>query len=126
MTVNIFHLPPKDIKPYIMVPVGYFYNRELYELKPNDRVILLDESCKWYFVDRLEIDIESAAFGFWAKTLYSCGGRYKVTKEAIFSRWDLQAIRYGYNPKVISRQRCLIIELRKENGKSPRNDVQTS
>lgn len=119
MIASVFHLPPADTKPYIMVPVGYFFNQKLYKLKPGDRVKLIDESCKWYFVDRLEIEIETAAFGFWCRTLYSCGGRYNVTKEAVFSRWDLQAIRAGYEPKAISRQRCLIIELKKENASTP-------
>lgn len=117
MTVSVFHLPPADVKPYVIIPVGYFFNREMYKLKPGDRVQFLSENCKWQFVDRLEIDIESAAFGFWCKTLYSCGGRYNVTKESVFKRWDMQAVRAGYDPKAISRQRCLVIEVRKEDGR---------
>lgn len=119
MTVSVFHLPPTDTKPYVMVPVGYFYHQELYKLKAGDRVKFIAEDCKWYFVDRLEIDIESAAFGFWCKTLYSCGGKYNVTKDAVFSRWNMQAIRAGYDPKVISQQRCLILEVKKENASTP-------
>lgn len=115
MTVSVFHLPPSDIKPYVLIPVGYFFNKKLYKLKKGDRVEFVDEDCKWYFVDRLEIEINSAAFAFWCNTLYSCGGRYKITREAVFARWDLQAIRAGYDPKAISRQRCLILEVKKES-----------
>lgn len=118
MTVTVFHLPPADIKPYVMVPVGYFFNRKLYKLKKGDRIKFIDENCKWYYVNRLEIDIESAAFGFWCQTLYSCGGRYNIPKEAVFKRWDMQAIRAGYEPRAISRQRCLILEVKRENGKT--------
>lgn len=118
MTVSVFHLPPADIKPYVMVPVGYFFNRELYKLKPGDRVKFINESNKWSFVDKLEIDIESAAFGFWCKTLYSRGGKYNITKEAVFKRWEMQAIRAGFDPKAISKQRCLILEVKKENEKA--------
>ena len=115
MIVKVFHLPPTDKKPYVLLPVGYFFNRELYKLQPGDIVKFINETCKWQFVDRLEIDIESAAFGFWCKTLYSCGGRYNVTKEAVFKRWDMQAIRAGYDIKAISKQKCLIIEVKKKD-----------
>lgn len=102
-----------------MVPFGAYYNSEYLKLKRGDRVQFIGERKeKWYFVDRLEIGIETAAFSFWCRTLYSCNDRYGIPKETIFKRWELQAISKGFDEGAFSRLRCLIIEVRNEKWKN--------
>ncbi len=110
-TISISHgLPLFGNKPYLIVPFGLIYNREVLRLKRNSRIALNENGV---MVEKLvvrtqRIPIKSGFFTFMMKSLYG----ENMTEEEVFRRWETRAILFGNSKNCFSRTECLLIEIR--------------
>lgn len=108
--VSVFHETPRPVKPYAVLPIGFYYNHELRDVRPGDVIEFFkgDATETRKLVRSCIIPINSAFFTFITRSIY--GGW--VTKDRIFQRWETYAIVNGHRPDVFSRDECVLIEVK--------------
>lgn len=89
-------------KPWILLPIGTFYNRELQEAKEGDIILFSDGK-------RKEIEYASVIPLKNSLTGYLCKKTYIAGLPIVMRRWDMNAEFENYGHGSVSRDECLII-----------------
>lgn len=92
-------------KPWIIMPVGRYYNRELRNAKIGD--ILLFSDGKRREIEKIGI----VPIKNWL-TDYLCRKTYIAPLSVVAKRWDGNAEVEGYGHGSVSREECLLIFLK--------------
>lgn len=94
-------------KPWILMPIGFYYNRELQNAKKGDVILFSDGK-------RREIEYVSIIPINSGLTDYLCRKTYVGNMQVVMRRWKMNAIFEGHNEKVYSHDECLLIFLKEE------------
>ena len=105
--INILHAIPKDGKPFMLLPIGIYCNKELQNAAPGSLVELWQD---WrherrVLVRKCRIQINSSVFTFLAKSLY--GERTRIAD--MLAKW-----REVYDVP-FDESECMLIEVREPN-----------
>lgn len=105
-TIPISHYH-RICKPWIILPYGMYYNRELLTAKEGD--ILL-------FSDRVEREIEylTPIKAETSYTNYLCKKTYQTSFAQLRERWKANLEFEGYNIQAINKDRVMLIYLKEE------------
>lgn len=112
-TISIFHYHTMR-KPWIIMPIGRFYNRELRNARIGDVLLFSDGK-------RREIEkIGVVPLKNWL-TDYLCRKTYISPLTVVAKRWDGNAEVEGYGYGSVSRDECLLIFLKESPSKECNN-----
>ena len=95
-------------KPWILMPYGYYYNKELQTAREGDILLFSDGK-------RREIEYISPIKLQCGMTSYLCRKTYRVSLPKVIERWEFNATMEGHDTNVINKDRCLLIFLKEEN-----------
>lgn len=105
-TISIFHYHTMR-KPWIIMPIGRYYNQELRNARAGDVLLFSDGK-------RREIEkIGIVPIKNWL-TDYLCRKTYIAPLSVVAKRWDGNAEIEGYGHGSVSRNECLLIFLKEE------------
>lgn len=94
-------------KPWIIMPIGYYYNQELQKAKEGDILLFSDGK-------RREIEkIGVVPLKNWL-TGYMCRKTYGIPLKGAWNKWKTNATFDGYGESALSRDECLLIFLKEE------------
>lgn len=112
--VNVHHGVPSAERPFAILPVGAYINKELQEAHSGDIVTFwtdyLHEDRE--IVRMAEIDTKSAVFSLLVQNIY--GSTMTVSK--LFIRWRAWCLREGYGANGYDKHKALLIEVREIDG----------
>ena len=99
--IRIHHAASGPLRlDYVVLPVGYSYNRDVAGAKHGDTLRLFDAGDhEIVCVRRLKIDKP--------ETDLLCRIRYGITARACLSRWKINAQMEGHGAKAVSTEECL-------------------
>lgn len=89
-------------KPWILMPIGYYYNCDLQNAKEGDIILFSDG-------ERREIEYTSIVPIKSGLTDYLCRKTYIGNMQVVMRRWKTNAIYEGHNERVYSHDECMII-----------------
>lgn len=95
-------------KPWILLPFGIYYNRELQSARKGDILLFSDGK-------RREIEYITPVKIQSSFTDYFCYKTYRSKLRNIIERWNGNAIMEGHTPEVIDKERCLLIFLKEQD-----------
>lgn len=95
-------------KPWILMPIGYHYNRDLQNAKQGDVLLFSDGK-------RMEIDYKTIVPIINGLTDYLCRQTYVGGMQNVMRRWKMNAVFEGHNERVYSHDECLLIFLKEPN-----------
>lgn len=106
---KVFHDTPRDFHAdYILLPLGYSYNREF--LSVSEGSLLKFGDGKVYPLLRCGVlDVNNPA------TEGLCFARYGITLRKALKLWKTNALAQGYGINAVSDEECLIIIYGEEN-----------
>ena len=106
---KVFHDTPRDFHAdYILLPLGYSYNREF--LSVSEGTLLKFGDGKVYNMLKSGIlDLRNPA------TEGLCFARYGITLRKALQIWKTNAFAQGYGRNAVSDEECLIIVYGKED-----------
>lgn len=100
---KVFHDTPKDyFADYILLPLGYSYNREFLTLTEG-QLLRFGDGKVYRFLRSGILDINSPG------TDGLCFARYGITLKKAMRIWRINALAQGYGVNAISEKECLII-----------------
>ena len=107
--INILHPVPKDGKPFMLLPIGIYCNKELQNANLGSLVELWQD---WrherrVLVRKCRIQINSSVFTFLAKSLY--GERTRIAD--MLAKWENMSIQEGLGANGFDREYALLIEV---------------
>lgn len=102
------HMAPAREKPYAVLPVGMFCNRELQRAKPGDEVEFQTgwRREKRRIVQMCRFRVNSPEFAFMLRSIY--GGNMTIAR--LFERWEAWAIVEGIGKEGFSRDEVMVVE----------------
>lgn len=89
-------------KPWILLPIGTYYNRELQDAKEGDFILFSDGKRKEIEYVNI-IPLNNSLIG------YLCKKTYIARLPIVMKRWEMNAEIEGYGHGSVSRDECLII-----------------
>lgn len=97
------HAMPKAMYlDYILIPIGYAYNRPIQKAQDGDRMIFLDG-------ERVAIDTIAKIKSQTKMCDMICRARYGVGIERVIEIWKNNATLEGYGRDAVSEDECLLI-----------------
>ena len=109
--IQINAVAPKDAKPYAILPVGLYCNRELQNARIGDVV----EFCvdwrrdKRRLVRKCKVVVRSSTFTFLMKSLYG----ERMTWKELSERWRAECVVAGLGSDAFSETEAMLIEVEK-------------
>lgn len=94
-------------KPWIIMPIGYYYNQDLQKAQEGD--ILLFSDGKRREIEKIGI----VPLRNWL-TGYLCRKTYGIPLKGAWNKWKANATFDGYGEAALSRDECLLIFLKEE------------
>lgn len=92
---------------YILLPIGYSYNRDITEAKKGDKIRFADGKTYKVFAIR-KVKIASALADILAQM------RYGVSIKRMVSIWQRDAMMLGHGRSVVSLEECIFLTYNKE------------
>lgn len=100
-TFKIPHSEPGDFRlGYILLPVGYMYNKAIAGAKTGDILRLFDGG-SYRILSVRKISLQKI------DTELLCRIRYGITLKAALMRWQINAKMEGHGEKAVSKEECL-------------------
>lgn len=109
--IQVNAVAPKDVKPYAILPIGLYCNRELQNAKIGS---ILEFCVDWrrdkrLLVRKCKVEVQSSTFTFLMKSLY---GEH-MTWAMISERWRAECIVEGLGRDAFSETEVMLIEVEK-------------
>lgn len=107
--IQINAVVPKDAKPYAILPIGLYCNREL----QNARIGSILEFCvdwrrdKRRLARKCNVEVQSSIFTFLIKSLYG----ERMTWASLSERWRAECIIDGLGRNAFSETEVMLIEV---------------
>lgn len=108
--IPILHPPPKPDKPFALLAIGMYCNRELQNAKIGQIVEFWQDwrHDKRVLVRKCKVQIKSSVFTFLAQSIY--GDRTRIVD--MLAKWEAFAVNEGIGKDGFDRESCLLIEVR--------------
>lgn len=98
-------------KPWILMPIGYYYNRDLQNAKQGD-VLLFSDGKRREIAYKTIVPIINGLTDYLCRQTYVCG------MQNVMRRWKMNAVFEGHNERVYSHDECLLIFLKESDSES--------
>ena len=107
--IQISAVAPKEAKPYAMLPIGLYCNKELQNAKIGD---VVEFSVDWRrdkrrLVRKCKVVVQSSTFTFLMKSLYG----ERMTWAELSERWRAECIVAGLGRDAFSEAEVMMIEV---------------
>lgn len=106
--IPILHPTPKADKPFAILPIGLFCNKELQKAAPNSEICFWQgwRHDKRVLVRKCKVQIKSSVFTFLLRSIY--GENMTIAK--LMERWEAWAVVEGIGKEGFDRDYALIVE----------------
>lgn len=108
-SVIIRKKPPRDIKPYMLLPFGMYCNKELQSAKKGDEILFQPnwEPEPRRLIRMCRVPVNSSFFVFIMKSLYGKFCRW----EDLQKKWDAECLLEGLGHRAFNEREVLMIEV---------------
>lgn len=105
----IFAEPPGEVKPYMLVPVGHYLNRDLQRAAEGSVVTFRtwDRRYRRRIVRMCRLPLKSELFTFMLRSLHGEG----ASLGTIMERWRRESVIEGFGRDGVNTEECLLLEI---------------
>lgn len=112
--INVYHGVPSAERPFAILPLGAYFNKEIREAHSGDIVTFWTD---YLHEDReiirmAEVDTKSAVFNLLVQNIYGS----TMTAAKLFIRWRAWCLREGYGANGYDKNKALLIEVGEVDG----------